>query len=146
MKLLLVSGMALLSSLVASRSQAAELQAGLASSDVTPVVGVPLGGYGGGKRRIIPWDILNKYKYATFMTPSKGKHDAIRAKALWLRNGSSQLLFMSLDVVGVTEKFFDDLVKRLQPLGLKREEIFISGTHTHSGPATLSKELPWELL
>jgi neutral ceramidase len=140
--------LAFLAVLLTGASGAAEipLEAGLANADITPVTGVPLAGYGGGKRRLVPWDILSKYKYATFLHPSEGKHDPIRVKVMWLRRGEANLLFMSLDLVGVTEKFVDDIAKHLAPLGLKREELFIAGTHTHSGPGTLSKELPWELL
>lgn len=120
------------------------LFAGLAATDVTPPIGVPLAGYGGGGRRIFP--IPGKYKYAEFLHPSEGVMDAIRAKVLMLQKGSEHLLFISVDVVGVASSLKDDLKPVWGPLGIKENEVFISATHTHSGPGNMSQNLIWELL
>lgn len=114
--------------------------------DVTPPIGVPLGGYGGGKRRRPFYRINLRHKYTTFFTPSKGILDPIRSKALVLTDGEKKIAFISVDVVGVTAEFHRDVVARLGALGFKSDQILLSATHTHSGPGTLAKNWFWELL
>lgn len=117
-----------------------------ASIDITPPTGVPLAGFGGGKRRIIPWDVFNKHPYATFLTPSKGKLDPIRAKVFLLQKGDQRLLFIGLDFVAFTAENRADLMKYLKAMGYRDQDVFISSTHTHSGPGTLSHNLAWQLI
>jgi neutral ceramidase len=123
-----------------------QLYAAFTALDVTPPKGVPLAGFGGGNRRLFPWDVFDKYPYATFLKPSKGKLDPIRAKVLVLKRGSKKLLFLGLDVVAYTKDNRDDIMKLLKHLDFKDEEVFISATHTHSGPGTLSKNFVWQVL
>ncbi len=130
----------------ASASPDTPLLAGLSASDVTPRPGVPLGGYGAKDRRLIPFDFKAKHRFATFFKPATGTHDPIRAKALVLKRGARQLLFLSLDLVGVTEDFRDEILPRIQPLGFEPDGVFFSATHTHSGPGTLSRTWLWEWL
>lgn len=144
--LLLLAGVIFALQPSAFAAEGSELQVGIASVDVTPEIGVPLGGFGGGARRIIPFDIFNKYKYSFYLKPSVGINDPIRAKAMVLKRGDRRLLFMSLDVVGVTAAIYRDLLTRIKPMGFAEGDVFISGTHTHSGPGTLSSEWVWETL
>ncbi len=122
------------------------LSAGFAAFDVTPPTGVPLAGFGGGNRRLLPWDVFNKYPYATFLKPSSGKIDPIRAKVMVLHKGDQRLLFIGLDVVAFTKDNRADLMKLLKYLDFKDNEVFVAATHTHSGPGTLSKNTVWQLL
>ena len=128
-----------------ARAAEAELYAGMASVDVTPVVGVPLAGYGGGERRF--FDVFNWYPYATVLSPSVGKRDPIRAKVLVLKkNNGQRLLFIGIDTVGVTKKFRDDFMSRISDFGFANENVFISATHTHSGPGTMGHNAFWALI
>lgn len=120
------------------------LSVGLASVDITPEIGVPLAGFGGRRRRVIPWDVPNRYPYATFLKPSTGILDPIRAKAMILKTGNDMLFFLSLDLVAVTAKIVGDIHARIKHLGFSENEIFISATHTHSGPGTLSRNQFWQ--
>ena len=61
--------------ILTSNAQAQEtvLLGAMSSVDITPPAGVPLGGFGGGARRIKGYyDWGNKYPYATYLTPSQG--------------------------------------------------------------------------
>lgn len=123
------------------------LQVGIATKDVTPAVDdqIPLGGYGSIERRNWPFHLYHYPFFRTFRI-AEGKLDAIRAKAMFVKRGEKQLLFVGLDVIGVTKDLHQDLVERLKVLGFSPETIFISGTHTHSGPGALSKNPLWEVI
>jgi hypothetical protein len=119
---------------------------GFSAVDATPPIGVPLGGYGSPKRKLsFPWDILGEYPYASFMLPSVGIQTPIRSKSMYIQSVDKKLVFISVDAVGLEGAFYEPLVERLGQYGLKEDEIFISATHTHSGPGTLSRNLFWEL-
>lgn len=123
-----------------------ELLAGMHAEDVTPPIGVPLAGFGGGKRRLIPWDVFNKHRYATFLKPSNGKLDPIRSKALVLEREGSRLVFVSLDIVGSDPRLRRDVIKKVSDLGVTDTNLMIAATHTHSGPGTLFKNPIWEFI
>lgn len=94
------------------------LVAGAASVDITPPVGTPLDGYGG---RI---DV------------SRGVHDPLSARALYLDDGEGPVALVVCDLVGVGRA----LVARARELiaerpGIPPERVLIAATHTHAGPA-----------
>ena len=124
---------------------AANLKVGLIVEDVTPPIGVPQGGYAGGKRRIIPWDVFNKYEYATFLRPSTGTLDPIRIKVMVLRRDDKKIAFLSSDTVGINAEFLKDLTVYLGD-AWNPNEIFMGATHSHSGPGGLAKSLMWQLI
>jgi len=137
---------ALLAMGIASTSAwATDLKVGLSAVDITPEIGVPLGGYGSMGRRDLPWDVRNRHPYATFFKPSVGKLDPIRAKAIVLKKGNQKLLFLSLDVIGISRDFHEQLVENLATLSFEEREIIISATHTHSGPGAISKNFFWAI-
>ncbi|MBI4617087.1 MAG: neutral/alkaline non-lysosomal ceramidase N-terminal domain-containing protein [Planctomycetes bacterium] len=122
------------------------LRAGAAAVDVTPPVGVPLAGYGGGKRRLFPPD-FNPNNYHQFMSPSTGVRDPLVAKALVLDDGTDRIAFLKLDLVAVEEEAVKDIAARiLATTGIREENIFVSGTHTHSGPGTLTNTIIWQVI
>jgi hypothetical protein len=121
-----------------------ELRVGAASVDLALPKGVPLAGYGSASRRTFPY--VHGYEYAKIFKPSSVARDAVRAKSLVLIRGDRKLLFISLDVAGVTSEMYEDLLTRLRPLGYRRDEVFAAATHTHSGPGTLSNRWLWQLL
>jgi neutral ceramidase len=122
------------------------LQAGLAARDLTPPVGVPLAGYGGGERRRAFPDFFNQDPYAYYLKPSTGILDPIRAKALVLEEGARKLAFISLDLVGVDRALRGDILDAIASHGFQADEVFVSATHTHSGPGALTPTLPWEVV
>ncbi|GAB4330092.1 MAG: hypothetical protein Kow0010_14910 [Dehalococcoidia bacterium] len=94
------------------------LVAGAAAVDITPPVGTPLDGYGG---RI---DV------------SRGVHDPLSARALYLDDGEAPVALVVCDLVGVGRS----LVARARELiagrpGIPAERVLVAATHTHAGPA-----------
>src|SRR4051812_16704299 len=120
-----------------------ELRVGFAQAEIAQN-GIPLAGYGSGARRTFPF--VNGNEYATWFKPSTGTHDPIRIKVMVLWSGDKKLLFISLDVAAVTNEMYEDFVAHLAKLGYSRDAVFISATHTHSGPGTLSNRFLWEAL
>jgi neutral/alkaline ceramidase-like enzyme len=106
--------------------------------------GVPLAGYGSGARRTFPF--IHRYDYATWFKPSTGEHDPVRVKAMVLKLGDRKLLFVSVDLAAATNEMYEDLLQHLTSAGYSRDSVFISATHTHSGPGTLSNRFLWEVL
>jgi hypothetical protein len=120
------------------------LLASVVSVEITPPVGVPLAGYGGGGRREI--DILCKHPYASYLKPSTGVLDPIYVKILILKKGQRQLAFIAYDLIGASAKLRHDIAKDLAAFGFRPDEVFVSGTHTHSGPGDFAQNWVWELI
>jgi neutral/alkaline ceramidase-like enzyme len=121
-----------------------DLRVGAASVEIQLPLGVPLAGYGSAARRTFPY--VHGYDYAKFFKPSANTHDSVRAKSMVLIRGNKKLLFISLDIAGVTSEMFEDVLVKLAPLGYQRDQMFVAATHTHSGPGTLSRIWLWQLL
>lgn len=123
-----------------STQVAHEYQVGFASVDFQLPDGAPLGGFGTGIRRAKKINLKGK-KNHTFFAPNQGTHDPVRAKAWVVQRGSQKLLFLSLDLVGITSEVGEALRKPLKSMGFQGQNVFISATHTHSGPGGLTKSL-----
>lgn len=124
-------------------SYALEFRAGAFAESLNPPKGISLAGYGGGQRR--HW-IGSQNKYAHYLTASKGVLDDVRAKAVVLQFGSEKLVLVSLDLVAVPRDMLPVLAIRLMDLGINENHIFISATHTHSGPGDFAHSSLWEIL
>lgn len=136
------------------------LRAGAAAVDITPGPGVPLGGYGGTPRR--KTDALSlaaqgaaaagkcpdpeRGVASDFFTANQGAIDPLYARALVLDDGATRAALIKIDAIGMTRSLRDDLVPFAEALGIAPELFAVVATHSHSGPATLSKQLLWELL
>lgn len=134
------------SSLVYSASN---VLVGLSAKDVTPSIEskIPLGGYGGPERR--QWlNFFTKKPHWRMFHANKGALDQIRSKVMviYRPDTDQRLLFISLDVVGVTKEMHQDILKRLAQLGFKSDSVILSATHTHSGPGALAKNPIWEIM
>ena len=123
-------------------AHAASLKAGFGEATVQIPEGTPLGGFGTNDRRVnkITWHLGQKN---LLFKPSLGTLDPIRSKTFLIDNGTKKLLFVSLDLVGVTASFRSDLLKRLKARGYSEDNLFVGATHTHSGPGAMSKNLFW---
>lgn len=122
------------------------LRAGIVGLDIQPKLGIPLAGYGDKLRRLKHLDWDNTYPESFFFKPAIGEHTPIRSKTLVLHKDGKTLVFISIDTIGVEKVFVSDLAKKLAPLGVNEEDLIVAGTHTHSGPGTLSRTLPLELV
>ena len=102
----------------APSAQAAPLQAGVATADITPENGGMTFGF-------VRPDIA-----------VKGIHTRLMGRALVLDDGDTEVALLSTDLGAPFEK--DSLVARVQDLGFTHDTILYTGTHTHSGPDGLS--------
>jgi hypothetical protein len=122
------------------------LSAGVATVDITPPVGVPLGGFGEGPRRL-DFPDLDPFDWNTLFAESKGVRDPIYAKALVLDDGEDRLAIVTLDLVGCGAQAVDKVFRHLRArgTGIPLENILVCASHTHSGPGTLSPLHFWEI-
>ena len=115
-------------------------EVGLATVDIEPPIGIPLAGYGARERRLPKYaDWSGEHEHAAFFRPSTGRHSAIESKAMVIRRDGAQVVFVSVDLVGVEKRMVRDVAKRLASFGVEEHEIVLGATHTHSGPGTLSR-------
>ena len=136
------------------------LSAGVARVDITPGPTVPLGGYGAApRRRMDAQGVLaqaqaargncpdpNRAVAASFFTANQGTLDPLYARALVLDNGQARAALIKVDAIGMTRTLHDDLLAVAIQLGIKPELFAMVATHSHSGPASLSKQFLWEML
>ncbi|RKX31364.1 MAG: hypothetical protein DRP71_13545 [Verrucomicrobia bacterium] len=67
--------------------------------------------------------------------PHEGVHDPLSVRALYLTNGSEELVLISADIIWFHEDIANpihNLIK--EQLGLAPERVMLCGTHTHSAP------------
>jgi neutral ceramidase len=124
-------------------AEAQDLRAAVASVDITPPVGVPLAGYSA--RRLPVRRLFARHRHATYFEPSTGTRDPIAARVLLLQRDQKRLLFIAVDLIGSDRRMRSDLIKRLRPLGFGEDDVFLSASHSHSGPGTFAKNWVWEL-
>lgn len=124
----------------------APLKAGASSIDITPRKGVPLGGYGGGKRRLKRAD-LNPFNDHALLTPSTGVLDPLYARALVLTQGSEKVCFLTIDAIAVEGDLVSDAVKAARKKGftLELNSVLACASHTHSGSGAVARSLLWQL-
>lgn len=67
---------------------------------------------------------------------SRGVHDDLRCNMILFQdNFNTKILFLGFDLCGVNKEFCIDVKQRISKiLDIKKENILISATHTHSGP------------
>lgn len=84
-----------------------------------------------------PWPGVWMTGYGARVTPAVGTHDSIMARALMLEADGTPLVIVSCDLLGLGTADVNEIRKRIhQQTGIPGSAIMISGTHTHSGPAT----------
>jgi len=93
------------------------LKAGTARVKITPPFPTQMGGY---------FDRLEL---------SRGKHEDLHARALFLDDGTRQVLLVSVEVLYVDSRMVGEVRRRVsESTGLDEECIMVFATHTHSGP------------
>src|SRR5215212_13613 len=93
------------------------VRAGAAVIDITPGVGIAMGGYGA--RQGV----------------STGIHDPLFVRVLVLDDGATKLVIAICDLVGVTAELVEQARELIvKDCGIPPENVAISATHTHSGP------------
>jgi neutral ceramidase len=156
-----IAALALLAPLVVASTQveASELDvppacegtlcAGGGRGDVTPPVTTPLWGYADRAGYAHPEAWLGQrlgsvdtdlYTKGIFLR-SEGYHTRLFARAIVLRNGDGELLTMvQTDLGHIPGEVFRAVADDLEPLGLPRESLMISATHTHGGPGAFHQQ------
>ena len=98
----------------------ASFQAAAASVDLEPQPGCWLTGFG------------------ARVYPSDGQHDPIKARAVLLDDGATQIVIVACDLIGISAQEIAALRKRMAERSrTPAMNIVISCSHTHSAPATL---------
>lgn len=96
------------------------LTAGAAKANITPPLGVPMGGYG------------------SRVEGAKDVHDFLWAKALVLANAETKAVLVSCDLIGLTADVLGTTRQKIaRQLAIPPDHVMIVCTHTHSGPDTL---------
>lgn len=94
------------------------LKAAAGKVDITPTRTAFIAGYGENRKSI-------------------AAHDPLMARCLVLEEGSTRIAFVSCDVIGVPRYQAERIRAAIK--SVKPENVFISATHTHSGPDTLGQ-------
>ena len=107
-----------------AEAQAPGLRAGVAKIDITPQKPVTMSGYDGRKGL------------------SQAVHDPLSARVVAFSSNGKRLVLVSTDLIGFYDGTAEHIGKIiLEKFGLDPSELFLTGIHTHAGPAlTLNKE------
>lgn len=97
---------------------AAPLKAAAAKIDITPKNSVYLAGYGSNRK-------------------NNRVHDPVWARCLVLESGETRIAFVACDLIGFPRYVTEKIRKRVK--SILPERLYISATHTHSGPDTLGQ-------
>ena len=100
------------------QTDAQALRAGVSSIDITPPIGFDLGGYS-----------------ARTHKANTGVLHSVFAKAITLENTASTITLVSAEILLPMPELVNSVLSKT---GLKREEIFFTTSHTHSGPGAYS--------
>lgn len=96
------------------------MRVGTSILDITPEPGCELSGY------------------VARVQPSVGVVDSLFARALFLQNGESGILWLHTDLIGLEREFVSRARTAISVrTGLPESSILFSSTHTHSGPASI---------
>ena len=110
------------------------LRAGFATVQVPIPVGIPISGFG-------PANGCKMGPYAKNYPANDIEYTAPTWKVLALEGGTGRMVFLKGDLVGIDSYTRQDVVERLKArTGQDFSNTFVFGaTHTHSGPARMSK-------
>jgi hypothetical protein len=97
---------------------------------------------GAAVRDISPSKTTALYGYPHVERVSTGIHDPLLASALLLENGGTSIVMVALDLIFLDPPLSRAIRKRVaEALKIPESRVFISCTHTHSGPVTRGNPL-----
>lgn len=97
----------------------ADFKVGFVRTDITPDLGVRLGGYGIPER------------------PAEKILEPLYSSALAVSDGTATVVVISVDLVAITQPYTDNVRKEIsKSSGIPVENIMVCATHTHSSPDT----------
>ncbi len=99
----------------------AKTRIGYAKAVITPPLGTQLAGH------------------AVLERPAKAVHDDLFARVLVLEFAGIDYCLIQNDLLGLDYEFIATVKDELAELGIKKENVFLGCTHTHSGPKGLVK-------
>lgn len=102
----------------------ADLLVGVSTIDITPVEPIRLTGYG--NRTAMTADVRQR----------------LAAKALAFGGRGRPAVLITADLIGVPRQVADEVASRLEKAGVRRDQLAITATHTHTGPM-LGGTLPY---
>ena len=90
---------------------------------------------GAAKRDITPGYPVRLSGFGSRRTESEGVTVPIHARALAIgSDAEGPAVLLAVDTTGVSDALVSELARRLQPLGIRRERLAVTGTHTHTAP------------
>ncbi|MBA3869215.1 MAG: neutral/alkaline non-lysosomal ceramidase N-terminal domain-containing protein [Anaerolineae bacterium] len=99
---------------------------------------------GTGKSNITPRNGVEMIGYFNRPDVSQGVHDDLYARAIVLKDGSTQVALCSVELLWLRKSDVDAIRQLvIARCGLSAEQIFIFATHTHGGPA-IHKPENWD--
>jgi len=97
-----------------------KLKVGYAKVDITPPLGIPMGGY---------W----------YERRAKGIYDNLYARAFVFDDGETRVALVSCDLLGLEREYTMRIRRFAHELtGMPEDNMLICSTHTHTGPQTLN--------
>ncbi len=106
------------------------LEAGFSRVSITPCLNHHEDNWEKGRFRHVPLAGYGARKGA----PATGIHDSIFVMALALKSQDNLLVFVTADLLLISPNLTDTLMILLADDGLRRDQLFLSATHTHSAP------------
>lgn len=103
--------------------------AGFSKVSITPAINNPVDDPTTGKFKIVPLAGFGarKGKSAT------GVHDSLFVKSVALKVGEKLIIFVGADILIMPPNITDTVVAKLAKIGISRDQLLFSATHTHSG-------------
>ena len=99
------------------------MRAGFGKYDITPPLGVELGGYGYYLRR----------RAVRVLDP-------VFARAVLFEDGGRRALIIACDLLGLSREVCDEVFRRVEPLGVTEDEVMLVSVHTHTAPVVKDHE------
>ncbi len=120
---------AALTALPAAESKGQPVKAGWARVKLTPTLGAAADSPEKGEFRWVPLAGFGARRGA----PAEGVHDDVWVKAMALESGGRRVVFVGIDALIVPREVSDAVAAELRRSpGLRREELYLGATHTHS--------------
>ena len=92
------------------------MKIGFAKRDITPPLGMELGGYAG-------------YR------PNAGAHDPLYCKVILLEQECTRYALVVLDLMCADESLCGKIAAAVAPLGIRQQHLIVSAIHSHAAPA-----------